>query len=380
MTTGPIPDRVTVPVAEEHITVDKRIRETGRVRVHKRVRETLQDIDEVAEAQEIVVERIPIGEWIDGPVPERHEGDTTIIPVIEEVAVVVKRLRLVEEVRVTRRRTRNRVRASIPVRREEAIVEDLHADGHGGHGGHHGDGDASDHRPVTVPATPPNTIRRQQMTTIIGLFVDADALADARDALPGGARAFGDGQDASADDLRAQLGALDVTEDDVDALAGALDKGALILAAEVEERQVTKVVSAMRKHGAKGVDTFEGRSVRLQEVEEEIEVVKKETESGVRARTKVTERPVQRTVSLTEESVEVRHREADRELSPEEAEAAFKESTVEVTAVSEEAEVRKAARLIGEVEITKTAEQRRETIRDTVRKTEVETEETGRKR
>jgi stress response protein YsnF len=69
------------------------------------------------------VERVPVGRWIAAPADIRQEGDTTIYPVVEEVLVVEKRLRLVEEVRVTRRRATRQVREEVSLRHEEILVE-----------------------------------------------------------------------------------------------------------------------------------------------------------------------------------------------------------------------------------------------------------------
>mgnify|MGYP003580165724 CR=1 FL=1 len=88
----------------------------------------------------------------------------------------------------------------------------------------------------------------------------------------------------------------------------------------------------------------------------------------------VTEKPVQKTVTLPEEAVEVEHRDVNRELSPEEAENAFEEKTLEMTEASEEAEVEKTARVVGEVSLRKGVNERKETVRDTVRRTEVQVE------
>jgi len=58
-----------------------------------------------------------------GPVPVRHEGDTMIVPVLEEVLVVEKRLVLKEELRVTRRRVETREPQTVTLRREDVVVE-----------------------------------------------------------------------------------------------------------------------------------------------------------------------------------------------------------------------------------------------------------------
>jgi len=66
---------------------------------------------------------VPVGRWIETPAVVRHEGDTTVYPVVEEVLVTEKRLRLVEQVRVTRRQTTHKVRQQVGLRREEIVVE-----------------------------------------------------------------------------------------------------------------------------------------------------------------------------------------------------------------------------------------------------------------
>ena len=118
----------------------------------------------------------------------------------------------------------------------------------------------------------------------------------------------------------------------------------------------------------------------MQEVEEELSVGKRKAATGgVRVTTSVSERPVEETVTLREEKVAAERKPADRELSPEEAEAAFEGKTVEMLATSEEAEVSKQARVVGEVAVGKQVEEREETVKDTVRRTEVEVEEVGAK-
>jgi uncharacterized protein (TIGR02271 family) len=113
----------------------------------------------------------------------------------------------------------------------------------------------------------------------------------------------------------------------------------------------------------------------VQEVREELEVGKRKVATGgVRVTSSVSEVPVEETVTLREEKVAAERKNVDRKLSPEEAEAAFKGRTVEATSTSEEAEVTKQARVVGEVSIGKQTKEREETVRDTVRRTEVEVE------
>ena len=55
----------------------------------------------------------------------RHEGDTTVVTLVEEVVVVEKRLRATEEIRITKRRSVRHEPQQVTLRREEAVVERL---------------------------------------------------------------------------------------------------------------------------------------------------------------------------------------------------------------------------------------------------------------
>ena len=67
-------------------------------------------------------ERVELNQELDGPVAVRYEGDTMIVPILEEVLVVQKRLVLKEEIRITRRRREFHAPQSVVLRREHAAV------------------------------------------------------------------------------------------------------------------------------------------------------------------------------------------------------------------------------------------------------------------
>ena len=118
-----------------------------------------------------------------------------------------------------------------------------------------------------------------------------------------------------------------------------------------------------------------GDTRKLQEVEEELKVGKRAVaKGGVRIFTRMTEVPVSETVRLREEHADVKRTTVDRPATEADF-AAFKEGSIEVREMAEEAVVSKTARVTGEVEIGKTATEREETIRDTVRKTKVDVEQ-----
>lgn len=116
-------ETAVIPVTVEELDVRKRTVETGRVRVTKVVREHEEVVDEPLLREEVEVERVPVNRVVEGPVAIRHEGQTTIVPLMEEVLVVEKRLMLKEELRITKRRVEEHSPQRVTLRTEEATVE-----------------------------------------------------------------------------------------------------------------------------------------------------------------------------------------------------------------------------------------------------------------
>lgn len=112
-----------IPVMEETLSVRKRQTEVGKMRITKRVHEEDVFVDQAVWQERIHVERVAVDRFVDGPIPIRQEGDTMIIPVLEEVLVVEKRLLLKEEIHVTTQRQEVHNPQEITLRREEATVE-----------------------------------------------------------------------------------------------------------------------------------------------------------------------------------------------------------------------------------------------------------------
>ena len=117
------PSEAVIPVVEEEVKVGKRWVETGRVRINKVVREEEQKVETSLLKDVVDVRRVPVDRVIDQPAPTRYEGETLVIPVVEEVLVVEKRYLLKEEIHVTRRQVEIPSSQSFPVRREEVTVE-----------------------------------------------------------------------------------------------------------------------------------------------------------------------------------------------------------------------------------------------------------------
>ena len=115
--------REQIAVVEETAVVDKLRRVTGIVRAQTELHEDTAVVDEPLLGEQVTVERVAMDRWIDHPVSVRQEGDTTIIPVMEEVVVLEKRLKLVEEVRVTKQQITKYEPQNVTLRRQNVVVE-----------------------------------------------------------------------------------------------------------------------------------------------------------------------------------------------------------------------------------------------------------------
>ena len=115
-----------IPVLAEELAVQKRVVETGKVRITKTVHGREEVVDEPLVREEVEVERVPIQRVVDGPVPMRDEDGTTIIPILQEVLVVEKRLMLKEELHIRKRRVETHQPQRVTLRCEEARIERLH--------------------------------------------------------------------------------------------------------------------------------------------------------------------------------------------------------------------------------------------------------------
>lgn len=224
-------------------------------------------------------------------------------------------------------------------------------------------------------------------TMLVGTFDDTTIAGKAMKALRD--EGFREGNikilQGDAEALVAQLVERGFEEEEARDLADAAEQGKTLLSALVSADKADQAASIMD-----GFESGEDEAVNPAKnggstesvpiVEEQFTAGKKKfATGGVRVKTSVEERPVEETVSLRQERVDANERPADRELTDDEANAAFEEKSLEVIGTAEEVEISKQARVVGEVVIEKTIEDREETVRDKVRKTNVEIEEVGTK-
>lgn len=122
-------DDLVIPVVAEEILIGTEQVTRGVVRVHKHVVTEEKTVDAVVSAEEVVVERRPVNQLVEGAAPQvREENGTVIIPVLEEVLVVEKRLLLREEVHLSKRTTSSSAPQTVTLRREVVDIERSDAD------------------------------------------------------------------------------------------------------------------------------------------------------------------------------------------------------------------------------------------------------------
>jgi uncharacterized protein (TIGR02271 family) len=119
---------IVVPVVEERVELETRRRVTGKVRVSTHAVTSEETVDLPLTQEQVDVRRVPIGRQVDAAVQPRQEGDTWIIPVMEEVLVVEKRLVLREEIHLTTRRNVTHTPQTVSLLHTEVTIDRLPGD------------------------------------------------------------------------------------------------------------------------------------------------------------------------------------------------------------------------------------------------------------
>lgn len=117
----PAAESLVMSLAVEDVAVSKRI-----FRTLVRASRTTSSRDETVEVdlkhEQIVVERVPVDRVVDAVPPVRQEGDVTIMPVVVEELIVVRRLVLKEEVHLRRVQTTVPHTETVKLRQQHVTV------------------------------------------------------------------------------------------------------------------------------------------------------------------------------------------------------------------------------------------------------------------
>jgi uncharacterized protein (TIGR02271 family) len=121
----PRPDKsFSIPVIQEEVQVEKKVVEKGRVKLIKTVKEETESLNLPEINEEVHIERVPLNKIVEkAPEAVRYEGDTMIIPVLKEIAVIEKKVLLIEEIRVTKTAIHSEQKEEVTLRKEEINIE-----------------------------------------------------------------------------------------------------------------------------------------------------------------------------------------------------------------------------------------------------------------
>lgn len=388
----------------ERLHVRKRLRKTL-VRVVRTTMERFVAIDEALARERVVVTHVPIGREVDTVPPVREEDGVTIMSVVEEQLVLVRRLVLTEEVHIRRIRTMEQHVETVALRREVATVTRIDIN----------DSLAS----AQAEPTPEETIMSDE--TIVAIYDTAAhaelAASDLRQA----------GVPDSAIDIHAGAISSDRTgttasvpreqgfwanlfggspDHDTSVYERSINDGASVLTVRTPEKHVAHVMKIVESHKPIDIDeraasygstdTVTGSAPAtlasystaapmspkpdatrsndgmIQLSEESLSVGKRVVNrGGTRIRRFVVERPVEESVNLHSETVVLdRHPVTDGRPTTD----SFSEKSIEMMETAEEAVVSKTAHVYEEVGLHREASDRTETVKDTVRREEVEVE------
>jgi stress response protein YsnF len=124
------PEDLRIPLHVEEVSVSRREVEKANVRIALITGTREQLVDEELTHVRVEIERVPIGRTIEVVPPISQDGDTAIIPVVEEIVVVERRLVLKEEIRIRRVGTKEQHQETIVLRQQEALITREEADSH----------------------------------------------------------------------------------------------------------------------------------------------------------------------------------------------------------------------------------------------------------
>ena len=191
-----------------------------------------------------------------------------------------------------------------------------------------------------------------------------------------------------------------VPERDSRLLTDGINKGGVVVAVSTNDAMADKVERIFSLHHASQVDEAVATSApaaaaaklptstksksgeKIDVIEEEMTVGKRKVQrGGVRVYQRLVETPVSETVTLREEQLTIDRHTVNRPVTASDS-AAFKDQSFEMKATGEEAVVSKTARVVEEVTVGKELSEHTETVKGTVRKTDVQIEkfDTDRKR
>jgi stress response protein YsnF len=113
-------NEIVIPVIEEEVIVEKRLTETGGIIISKKTGTEEKQVELQLEYENIRIEHIEVNQLMENRPEIRNEGDTIVIPVTREV--LVKKILLVEEIRITKEKITENHSENVSLRKDEITI------------------------------------------------------------------------------------------------------------------------------------------------------------------------------------------------------------------------------------------------------------------
>ncbi|AOX20640.1 hypothetical protein A0U90_10430 [Kozakia baliensis] len=403
-------DAQILQLHEDRLTVERVAKVTGEVRISVKTDTHTQKIKENLVRENVTIEHIPVDAVVDELPQQRQDGNITIIPIVEEIIEVRKRYRVREEIHITRLVRHDLHEEMVDLRREEAVIQRFSSN--------------SDVVEEPTPANLQQEVQAMSSETIVAVFDEPTAASRAIQALesagvPRNAIHHYERNDEisgeSTGDANVEthhhtgfwawLTGGETNHEHHAFYDQTVQRGGTVVTVVAESTQVDDIYRVLQEYGPVDLDerhseyrasgaydealpgavtadtananyATKDRDTNEQVIplaEEELEVGKRDVDRGTtRVRRYTISRPVSEQIRLRDESVSVLRRpvRSDRPVGAD----AFTDREISATEVDEEAVVGKSAHVVEEVVLKKEVGYHDETVKDTVRREEIEVE------
>ncbi|NEN24275.1 YsnF/AvaK domain-containing protein [Cryomorpha ignava] len=116
-------EKKTIKVHREDFNISKEVVEKGKVTIRKTVKTETSNHEIPLVHEKINIEEITVNKEVAEMPKIRKEGNTTIISVVEEVAVVTKKLMLIKEIHITKEQVEKIENIETALRKESVSID-----------------------------------------------------------------------------------------------------------------------------------------------------------------------------------------------------------------------------------------------------------------
>jgi uncharacterized protein (TIGR02271 family) len=116
-------EKAIISIHEEKMHLSKEVVEKRKITIHKKVNTETVSHDVPLLHDHVQIEHIPVNKEVTEIPKIRETGNVTIIPIIEEVAVITKKIMLVKEIHITKEQIETLEHIETALRSESVTID-----------------------------------------------------------------------------------------------------------------------------------------------------------------------------------------------------------------------------------------------------------------